>query len=158
MALVPPGPQDQSGAPTSDRILDDEAVRCAISHPKLMRAGGSDLLTHDPLAKAVGLHLRAVREERGASQTDVAEAAGVTQGALSNYERGIRNVRAVTLLAILDFLECAPADFFGRLEAFVVVGSEQRDSLLELTQRNLESLPIRSDYEFGSAAPATGAR
>ena len=41
---------------------------------------------------------------------------GVSQGSISNYEHGLREIRAVTFLRALDYLGCSPEEFFSELD------------------------------------------
>ncbi len=51
----------------------------------------------------------------------------VSQGSISNYERGLREVRAVEFLRALDYLHCSPEEFFIELDAFIVpLGRDQK--------------------------------
>ena len=66
-----------------------------------------------PRTNAVSHHLRALREARGLSQGAVAHEAGLSQAALSNYERGQREVTlstAMRLAAALDVTLCQLID------------------------------------------------
>jgi transcriptional regulator with XRE-family HTH domain len=57
-----------------------------------------------------GRKLRAVREERGWSLTDLWLASGMSPSELSRLERGGRDVRLTTLIALDDALGVAPAE------------------------------------------------
>ena len=61
---------------------------------------------HRNLAReVVGERLRTIRQTLGLRQTDVAVAAGITQAALSNYERGKRELPLSTLLNLAAALD-----------------------------------------------------
>jgi transcriptional regulator with XRE-family HTH domain len=51
-------------------------------------------------AQAVGVILRTWRQRAQLRQTQLAERAGVTQEAVSNYERGVREPRLLTALLL----------------------------------------------------------
>lgn len=66
---------------------------------------------------AVGAAIRDKRIERGASQSALAKAAGVTQASLSNYERGKRDIPLATVFFIATALEVEVGDLIaGALE------------------------------------------
>ena len=56
----------------------------------------------------LGERLRARRAHLGLTQAEVAHRAGITQGALSNYEVGRRDVPIPFLLALARVLEVEP--------------------------------------------------
>lgn len=78
------------------------------------------------LAIAVGARLRAVRRAAGCSQAHLAEAIHVTQGSVSNYEAGLRDIPVHLLLAALDTLQYEPAHFFEGIPGLL---SARDDSL-----------------------------
>ena len=56
--------------------------------------------------------LHKVRSDRGVSQTDLAEATGVSQSVISKIERGaLRSPGSGKLEALAEYLECSVADF-----------------------------------------------
>jgi len=59
----------------------------------------------DPIDQALAHTLRRLREERGQSQEDVAQSAGITLAALARIERGQTNPRWTTVRRILSALE-----------------------------------------------------
>ncbi len=73
------------------------------------------------LAKAVGARLREVRRTRSVSQQAAARVAGLTQGSISNYEHGLRDIAVVDLLTILDELHVSLAEFMAGVPAFLVL-------------------------------------
>ncbi len=83
------------------------------------------------LAVEVGARLRELRRVRPINQTQVADAIGVTQGSISNYEAGIRDLPTWTLLAMLRVLDCPPAEFFSGIRGFVVPNPAQTEDLVD---------------------------
>jgi transcriptional regulator with XRE-family HTH domain len=82
----------------------------------------------------IGARIRAVRLERGLSQSDVANAIGITFQQLQKYETGKNRIAAATLAALAESLEVQMADF-------VPLPSEYSESIsLEL----LESDELRA--------------
>lgn len=63
--------------------------------------------------------LKALREARGLSQSQLAEAAGINTRVLQNYEQGVRDLngaKLVTLLKLCNALECRMADIITDVE------------------------------------------
>ncbi|TKC97867.1 helix-turn-helix transcriptional regulator [Polyangium fumosum] len=56
--------------------------------------------TNHPLLRALGAHIRNVRLDRRMSLTDLADASGVTKGALSSIENGRVNMTITTCVKI----------------------------------------------------------
>lgn len=54
--------------------------------------------------------IKRIREQRGISQREFAEALGVTQGAVSHWELGRRKPDIDDLIAIARFLNCKVDD------------------------------------------------
>ncbi len=73
------------------------------------------------LVRSVGARLREIRLLRKVSQQRVAEAVGLSQGSLSLYESGARDISVVNLLTILDELEVSVVEFFAGVPAFAVL-------------------------------------
>ena len=73
--------------------------------PSAAVEAGTAAAAETPARAVVGKRLRSVREAMGMTQTAVAVAAGITQAAVSNYERGKRELPLSTLInlsAVLD--------------------------------------------------------
>lgn len=62
-----------------------------------------------------GRNLRTVREEKGWTQEELAEKAGLASVQISRVERGVREVRLTTLLRLTAALETTPARLFEGL-------------------------------------------
>lgn len=60
----------------------------------------------------IGAKIRALRKARGFTQGDVADAVGMTRGALSGYEIGRRTPRLPELQKLADFFGVG-LDYFG---------------------------------------------
>jgi transcriptional regulator with XRE-family HTH domain len=74
----------------------------------------------------IGDKLKTLRKGRKLTQDQVAEAFGVTRGAISNFEIGKRQPDIKTLQAFATFYG-VPLDYFGE--------SEQKDELFDLLSR-----------------------
>jgi len=70
----------------------------------------------DPIDQALAHTLRRLREERGQSQEDVAQSAGITLAALARIERGQTNPRWTTVRRILGALEVSLTELGSRLD------------------------------------------
>ncbi len=62
-----------------------------------------------------GRNLRSVREEKGWTQEELGEKAGLASVQISRVERGVREVRLTTLLRLLAALETTPGRLFDGL-------------------------------------------
>jgi len=65
---------------------------------------------------ALGAAIKEMRRERGATQQQLAEAAGMTVAHLSKIERGLTNPTWGTVLALSDALKTSIADLAARSE------------------------------------------
>ena len=80
------------------------------SHPsKKRRAGAEDV--------EIGRKIRALRLERGLSQSDLANGIGLTFQQVQKYEKGTNRVSAGRLQRIADFLKVSVMFFFGGMGA-----------------------------------------
>lgn len=67
----------------------------------------------DDLAKKIGSQIRVARKQRGLVMKDVADAIGVTTGAVGNWERGANVLSMENLQAVARFLELDPVALSG---------------------------------------------
>ena len=65
--------------------------------------------------------LKSLRGQRGLRQKDVAEALGLTQRAIGNYESGIRTPDLVTLLRLANFFDVSLDYLTGRIDHAVEI-------------------------------------
>src|ERR1043165_9958176 len=77
--------------------------------PRKRRAGVEDV--------EIGRKIRALRLERGLSQSDLAKAIGLTFQQVQKYEKGTNRVSAGRLQQIADFLDVPITYFYGGLGA-----------------------------------------
>ena len=73
------------------------------------------------LVRTVGARLREIRLLRKVSQQRAAEAVGRSQGSVSLYERGARDIRVADLLALLDHFDVGLAEFMAEVPEFLVL-------------------------------------
>jgi transcriptional regulator with XRE-family HTH domain len=64
----------------------------------------------------IGARLKTIREERGLSQRELAQRAGVTNGLISLIERNMTSPSINTLKKILEILDTTLSDFFAQGE------------------------------------------
>lgn len=57
--------------------------------------------------------LREVREERGLTQKQVAEALFITRNAYTMYETGAREIPVSNLIKLADFYDCSTDELLG---------------------------------------------
>lgn len=69
----------------------------------------------EQLRMTLGWTIRDARCSRGLSQEDVAFAADVTQGSISNYESGRSEIPLSVLMAVCEYLEISLSDFVSSL-------------------------------------------
>ncbi len=96
----------------------------------------------DPIERRreIGRRIREWRQRRGLSQIEVATIAGITQGSLSNYELGKRDVPLSTLLGIVAALDIGVGELLGIPQIVVV-----RDSRLGRAIERLVANPELAD-------------
>lgn len=67
---------------------------------------------------ALGQQIRKIRGERGISQEDFANAAGLGRSYYGGVERGERNIAALNLMRIAAALEVEVGELFPKAESF----------------------------------------
>lgn len=77
--------------------------------------------------RVIGINLFSVRKKCGLTQSEVAEAAGLSDRTYADIERGTVNMRVETLLKICRALDITPNDVLTKEEKNE---SEKRESLL----------------------------
>ncbi len=102
--------------------------------------------------KEIGRKIQAAREERGMTQVDLAQALGITQAALSNYELGKRRLYLHQIEQIAGVLG-KRLDYFmnGGIDAALPQHPDRKkDSLEGIMERigSLDSREILSLCEF----------
>ena len=60
----------------------------------------------------MGAKIREYREKQGLSQKELAEALGIDQSAVSNWERGISEPTAFNIRRLADLFGVSPGDLF----------------------------------------------
>jgi transcriptional regulator with XRE-family HTH domain len=87
------------------------------------------------LAVAVGDRLRSVRRDAGRSQAWVAEAIEITQGSVSNYESGLRDIPVNLLLSALQALEYDAGQFFEDLPGLISPDAALNGAVRDVRER-----------------------
>jgi transcriptional regulator with XRE-family HTH domain len=67
----------------------------------------------DPRLVALGRALRKARRERDLSQEAVGQLAGMHPNHVGTIERGTKDLRATTLLRLIEALDMSPAELFA---------------------------------------------
>jgi len=68
---------------------------------------------NDPRLVALGRALRRARRERDLSQEAIGQRAGMHPNHVGTIERGTKDLRATTLLRLIEALEMSPAQLFS---------------------------------------------
>jgi len=71
---------------------------------------------NDARLVALGRALRRARRERDLSQEAVGQRAGMHPNHVGTIERGTKDLRATTLLRLIEALEMSPAELFAEYE------------------------------------------
>ncbi len=85
--------------------------------------------------------LRELREKAGLRQTDVAEATGIDQKTLSNYETGKTYPHSYALISLAEYFHVSIDYIVGRIDTEQVTADRQEISQkLDIIYRELESI------------------
>jgi transcriptional regulator with XRE-family HTH domain len=76
-------------------------------------AGSRLMPDPDPRLAALGRALRKARRDRDLSQEAVGQRAGMHPNHVGTIERGTKDLRATTLLRLIEALEMSPAELFA---------------------------------------------
>jgi len=82
--------------------------------PAIGWAGCRTMPDPDPRLVALGQALRKARRDRDLSQEAVGQRAGMHPNHVGTIERGTKDLRATTLLRLIEALELSPAELFSR--------------------------------------------
>jgi len=83
--------------------------------------------------------IRDLREDRDLRQIDLAQATGIDQRTISNYESGKTDPDGEALIRLADFFEVS-IDYLVCRTDYDAYSSEKRRELIEKMQKMLESL------------------
>jgi transcriptional regulator with XRE-family HTH domain len=87
------------------------------------------------LAVAVGDRLRSVRRDAGRSQAWLAEAIEITQGSISNYEAGLRDIPVNLLISALQALDYDVGRFFEDLPGLMSPDQQLHTAVRDVRER-----------------------
>ncbi|MBR2612851.1 MAG: helix-turn-helix domain-containing protein [Clostridia bacterium] len=87
------------------------------------------------------IRIRDLREDRDVKQCDLAEAIGINQQTISNYETGKTIPDAFVLIKIADFFGVSIDYLLGRVD-MDLYNEKRRTALIENIQRELEELKL----------------
>lgn len=94
-----------------------------------------------------GERLKKLREEKNLSQTELSERFGLTQNAISGYERGVREPSMEKMTQIADFFEVSIDYLYGRTP-------DRKKTYSPMTRELLDVLHLTDD-EIIEQKPAT---
>jgi transcriptional regulator with XRE-family HTH domain len=121
-----PGDQGSNAATAMRRRnRSQDAVSASSRATRKRRAGAEDV--------EIGRKIRALRLQRGLSQTGLADGIGLTFQQVQKYEKGTNRVSAGRLQRIADTLD-TPVTFFYRGTGVSTKKNESRDTALALIQ------------------------
>jgi transcriptional regulator with XRE-family HTH domain len=92
-----------------------------------------------------GERLREWRIRRERTQRDVASSVGITQGALSNYETGKRELPLSTALAVAAALDITLADMLEEMDGVMVLTESRLARIVKLLVDRPEVLALLSE-------------
>ena len=75
--------------------------------------------------RTIGSRIKALRNQNGLTQQELADRTELTKGYISQLEHGIVAPSVITLLELIECLGTTPAEFFGETQFEQVVFSEQ---------------------------------
>ncbi len=76
------------------------------------------------LGRAVGAKIRTLREARGTSQRQLANGIGLSQAVISQYELGMREIRATTAIRIAAFFDVSLSELLD-VQGVIAVRDER---------------------------------
>ena len=101
-----------------------------------------------------------IREERGLSQTQLAEMIGANQATISKIERGQGNPTLTMIRRIAAALECSPPDLFSRdalqlrvMEAINAIDPARREAALTVIEAMAERQRAQDTEDLPAPAP-----
>lgn len=87
----------------------------------------------------IGNKLYAIRKQKGLTQAQVAEEAGLSDRTYADIERGSVNMRIESVLKICEALSITPNDIFLEEQAFVPIGATLAERVDLLPEKNRET-------------------
>src|SRR5262245_57707382 len=90
--------------------------RCTLERRTIVRKPKMGKRSRDPTDSEIAKRVRALRLQRGLSQTDLGDVLGVTFQQVQKYERGTNRISAGRLFRIADVLDVPVAFFYEDLE------------------------------------------
>ena len=85
--------------------------------------------------------IKDLREDRDLRQSDLAEATGIDQRTISNYETGKTLPDAYALIRFADFFEVSIDYLLGRID-YDIGTSQKRTALIDSIQKQLDTLKL----------------
>jgi transcriptional regulator with XRE-family HTH domain len=143
-------------------VLDETRLRVAKAEGRppgvegslfgYRESDGLPLLTPEPVVGRIGAALRAVRVQRGLSQSDLARLGHVSPSAISQAERGRRGLSLETLLALSTGLNLTLDELLGgEIAPGYRLGRRPQPARHDAEER-AEPLPLLDDPQAGLRA------
>lgn len=85
----------------------------------------------NPIDAAVGERIRQLRKERRFTQTELAEAVGLTFQQIQKYEKARNRISASKLVQIADILDVEISELFVGIDTRLYNCQDEREALLE---------------------------
>lgn len=112
--------------------MSDKDVKCVYT--EYTTSNGYTNFINDLQADYFGIKLRHLRKEKKLSQSEVAEALGVSQGAISYWEKGEKLPDLNTFWILCQFLDVEPSYLMGSYRDITASTGLTDDSLMVLTK------------------------
>jgi transcriptional regulator with XRE-family HTH domain len=106
---------------------------------------------HTAACASTGDRLREWRLRRERSQQEVAYRAGITQGALSNYETGKRHLPLYTALAVAAALDITIGDILDNVEDVIVLDDSRLARAIKALVERPDMLALLAQMHLGEA-------
>jgi transcriptional regulator with XRE-family HTH domain len=107
---------------------------------------------HSEAATSAGERLREWRIRRERTQREVADHAGITQGALSNYETGKRELPLYTALAVAAALDITIGDILDDVDDVIVLEESRLARVVKTLVDRPDVLALLAQMPVGELA------
>lgn len=97
----------------------------------------------DPFITGIGEKIRNLRQAANLTQWELADRADLTDGFISQVERGLTSISIDSLKHILDVLNVSLSEFFRDIESVPVVFSPKESATLEIGEGARLHLPVK---------------
>jgi len=101
----------------------------------------------NPIDVAVGERIRHLRRERRITQTELADAIGLTFQQIQKYEKARNRISASKLVQIADFFEVDIAEIFLPVQTYTT-SEEERENDLEALLSYVDDMSLEVKQHF----------